>query len=297
MFCGTRWIEDEKVAIRAINIWDNILKLYKFWESLPKSKRPTCKSYETLLLATKDQLIIAKLNFFSTVAQKLRPFLEIYQNTKPMIPFLFEDLQELIRDLLSMFVKSSVIQAANSVKELVNIDHHSSDNLMKNPDVGFGANEVLSQLIKTDAVNAKELKHFKKECTEFLRVLVAKLLEKSPIIYSIVRNARSLSPYIMVTDPDLSCKCFKHLLEKLVNCRRISAKYGDKTMTEYKLYIRKVVSVQKTMFKGFNKKTDRLDQFYFEKIGFSDEYSRLAYVMKLIFCLGHGQASVERGFR
>ena len=254
MFCGTRWIEDEKVAIRAINIWDNILKLYKFWESLPKSKRPTCKSYETLLLATKDQLIIAKLNFFSTVAQKLRPFLEIYQNTKPMIPFLFEDLQELIRDLLSMFVKSSVIQAANSVKELVNIDHHSSDNLMKNPDVGFGANEVLSQLIKTDAVNAKELKHFKKECTEFLRVLVAKLLEKSPIIYSIVRNARSLSPYIMVTDPDLSCKCFKHLLEKLVYCRRISAKYGDKTMAEYQLYIRKVASVQKTMFKGFNKK-------------------------------------------
>ena len=25
-FCGTRWVEDEKVALRAINVWENVCK-------------------------------------------------------------------------------------------------------------------------------------------------------------------------------------------------------------------------------------------------------------------------------
>ena len=38
-FCKTRWIEDESVAERAIQLWGNVVKIIKYWQSLSKSTR------------------------------------------------------------------------------------------------------------------------------------------------------------------------------------------------------------------------------------------------------------------
>ena len=43
-FCTTRWVEDKNVAERLISIWSSIVKIVNHWESLPKSKRPSCNS-------------------------------------------------------------------------------------------------------------------------------------------------------------------------------------------------------------------------------------------------------------
>ena len=59
-FCATRWIEDSDVAETAVEIWDNILKI---WESLLKYKRPSSKSYLIVQEATRDN-IIGKASFF-----------------------------------------------------------------------------------------------------------------------------------------------------------------------------------------------------------------------------------------
>ena len=63
-FCATRWIENSEVAERAMEIWDNVLKIFKFWESLPKHKRLASKSYLIVQEATRDNMILAKLHFF-----------------------------------------------------------------------------------------------------------------------------------------------------------------------------------------------------------------------------------------
>ena len=65
MFCGTRWVEDQGVAERALLIWGSVQKTMKFWETLSKSKRPRNKSYECLLTHYNDPLIPAKFQFFS----------------------------------------------------------------------------------------------------------------------------------------------------------------------------------------------------------------------------------------
>ena len=70
--------------MRLIEAWDAIKQLYKFWDSLPKSKRPKCKSYFTLGNALKDNLIIAKLQFFAFVVNLVEPFLRKFQADKPM---------------------------------------------------------------------------------------------------------------------------------------------------------------------------------------------------------------------
>ena len=84
-----RWTGNEKVALWYIKAWDAIKQLYTFWHSLPKSKHLKCKSYFTLGNALKDNLIIAKLQFFAYVADLVEPFLTKYQTDKPMVFHVF----------------------------------------------------------------------------------------------------------------------------------------------------------------------------------------------------------------
>ena len=59
-----RWLDSKPVAKRAIEVLDNVVQTVKKWEGLPKSQRPQCKSYSTVLESMQDCLVIAKLNFF-----------------------------------------------------------------------------------------------------------------------------------------------------------------------------------------------------------------------------------------
>ena len=71
--------------MRLIEAWDAIKQLYKFWDSLLKSKCPKCKSYYKLGKALKDNLIVAKLQFFAFVADLVERFLTKYQTDKPLV--------------------------------------------------------------------------------------------------------------------------------------------------------------------------------------------------------------------
>ena len=39
-FCANRWVENERVAMRAREIWPKIVEIIDFWKGLPKSKKP-----------------------------------------------------------------------------------------------------------------------------------------------------------------------------------------------------------------------------------------------------------------
>ena len=63
-FCKTRWVEDEAVAERAIQLWPNIVKIVMYWLSLPVSKRPRDnKSYNVLAKHHSHLLAVARLYF------------------------------------------------------------------------------------------------------------------------------------------------------------------------------------------------------------------------------------------
>ena len=67
-YCASRWVEDKKVADRAVEIWPNIKKGVEKWEKLAPSKRLKGKNYQTVFAAIKDNLVTAKLNYFSFIA-------------------------------------------------------------------------------------------------------------------------------------------------------------------------------------------------------------------------------------
>ena len=58
------WVEDLPVSEKRLSIWNDIKKMIKFLESLPRSKRPSCKSYSHLTNAVSDVMMPPKLQFF-----------------------------------------------------------------------------------------------------------------------------------------------------------------------------------------------------------------------------------------
>ena len=62
-FCGHRWLEDKKVAERALEIWPNITAYVTETLKKPTSQIPTASSFATVRSAVQNHLTIAKLQF------------------------------------------------------------------------------------------------------------------------------------------------------------------------------------------------------------------------------------------
>ena len=118
-FYLTRWVENKKVAERLISIWPSIVKIVNHWESLPKSKRLSCKPYEFVVNAVKYELSLARLQFFNYLASMFELFLKLYQTDASMLPHMNGDLLELIKNIPRMFIKSEAIEACSNLPKLI----------------------------------------------------------------------------------------------------------------------------------------------------------------------------------
>ena len=113
-YCSTRCIENKLVAECMIEVWPNLIKLIKVWESLPKSKQPTCKGYENVCDAMRDPFIILKLTFFSFSCGLVEPCLKVCQSNRPMVPFIYS----VIKSLLLLIAKPSIIEKSKIATDL-----------------------------------------------------------------------------------------------------------------------------------------------------------------------------------
>ena len=192
-FCATRWIEDKIVADRLLDIWENIVKLVRYYEKLPKSKQPFSKSFVNVQKACNDIFYIGKFQFFSFIAGYFQPFLTAYQTDAPMLPFLYGDLNELVLQLLTSIVKPCVL---DNCKNVFDVDPKNKDNLLsiKSVRIGFAAEVTLSNLLKNDQVKLSDVKDFKGQCVTFLTCTISKMLDRSPLSNSLVKTASCLRP-------------------------------------------------------------------------------------------------------
>ena len=117
-----RWLENKKVADRLIELRDNIRQPSKFWDKFPKSKQPQSKSCKNVQEAINDPFTLAKRKFFSFVSDIVEPFLKKYQSDKPMIPFMYEDLKDLVSRLLELFVKPTIHEKNKTGKKMMKLD-------------------------------------------------------------------------------------------------------------------------------------------------------------------------------
>ena len=87
---------------RAIEVWDGIVTVVKFWMRLLKAKQPNSdnKCYTRLKDAITDPLIKTKFKLFATVAKSLSSFLVTFQTDL----FLAKSIEEIMRNYASPFL-------------------------------------------------------------------------------------------------------------------------------------------------------------------------------------------------
>ena len=119
-FCAHRWIENKPVVERAMAIRGS-LQVYVNKVKANELKNPGTTSFRVVKDFCEDQLAVAKLTSFLSIAQEVTPFLTRYETDKPMLPFLAEDLFNLIRSLLLRFMKSQVLEGLTK-QQLVRVD-------------------------------------------------------------------------------------------------------------------------------------------------------------------------------
>lgn len=288
-FCQIRWVENVKVAERALEVLPNVRKFVDNSKKLPNSITST-----TIQALCADKLAGAKIAFFASVGSEFEIFLKKYQTPSPLGPFLYDDIAALTRSLMNRFVKKSILKEVTSVTQLVKLDLTVRDNLCqyKEIDIGVSATRQLgnAKLTDTDKIT------FRMNCMEYLKAAVTKIIEKSPLKHSIVRAISCLVPETIVSSPTLAEKRLKELVQILFDSSHITATVADKCKSQFTELLTKASGALKTKFKEFSRSNSRLDEFYYSIIGDNESFSDLFAVVKIVLTLSHGNSDVESGF-
>ena len=297
-FCATRWLGDIPVAQRAIDIWSSITKYVVETMKKSKSKIPTFESFKVVSECVNDAFILAKLEFLVCIAKQLQPFLTKYQCDWPMMPFLARDLELVLRGLMSRFVKANVLQEASSATKLLAVGVSKSENLKltRQVDVGFGATSALHTIPAVKFTEAKTLEFFT-QCRDMLRAATEKIVERSPLKYSILRGMVTLAPRYIVSHPDSASTKFGRVLQRLDDLHWYSHAQCDTILGQYREVAATLHRDMMVDCESFNEAVTRLDTFYTDHdFHRKQQFAELWHVFLMLFTLSHGQASVERGF-
>ena len=136
---------------------------------LPKSKQPKSKSFEAVKDAIDDVLYPAKLSFVSYFADLIQPFWTCSQSNKPMIPFLCDDIINLVFSLLQIVVKPDKLQECETMSDVKKNDLGKKENLLKacNFNTGFVSIQFIKELRRKDKVSSHEVLSYKRNVYEF----------------------------------------------------------------------------------------------------------------------------------
>nr|CAD7432591.1 unnamed protein product [Timema monikensis] len=206
-----------------------------------------------------------KLAFCKTIADECQPFLQRFQTSKPMTPYLFEAVEKLLRYLMNRCVKPDLMKCTGP--KLLSIDTKKSENLIlsKNIDIGFATKRLLGETAIT--VTERQKLEFIHECRSMLTTMIAKLQEKSPLKQKAVRGLSSLDPCVIQHSPQLAQKRFSFLLEELNHANIINDVLAENAKKEYLHFCNLKKSRLQEIFRPCDQFSDEvgLDTIYVNK--------------------------------
>ena len=122
---------------------------------------------------------------------------------------MYFDINNLVTNILKLFVKLEVIEGCKTASDLLEIDLSMEKNLLKvnQISVGFATETSLSDLMKKDLVDAKKI------LKSFFVSLLQKIFGRSPLHSAVVRSSHIFDLKVMVSySTSDSKKCLKGLL-------------------------------------------------------------------------------------
>ena len=82
--------------------------------------------------------------------------------------------------------------------------------------------------------------------------------------------------------PEKGTERFRSLVDNLVQLDWVTPKEADGIYAEYKWYLEKFVMKNYQLFLEFNKRENRVDEFFFSDVGGLSDYVKLSKVIKII---------------
>ena len=130
-----------------------------------------------------------------------------------MVPFMSDEIEKLFRKLCRLVLKPEVVDEATTPYKLIKTNT-SDKNIQKEytkANIGTAATDDLGDsCIKSDIK-----KSFMKECFNMVVDILIGLQERSPLKYSIVRNASAISAVNMVSKKE---ECWVLLVQVSGSC-------------------------------------------------------------------------------
>ncbi|KAK9976445.1 hypothetical protein ABG768_021650 [Culter alburnus] len=248
-------------------------------------QKPSTASYDAILAARGDPLVIAKLEFFLAIARSFNPFLQRYQTDEPVLPFLVKDLTELLMSLLRRFIKRELLQDQTPLQlTKMDISEEKKCVSLKSLDIGLGAESAIKALLGKPGNKTGELSvlNFRRECLQCLVKVVKKL------------QIACLDPARMNRDPEWCITQMKNLVQTFIQGKQLAGGIaaGDVIIQQFTSFLS--VESREEEFMSFQPLSQRLDVFLHSKLCTS--HPDLLKFCQSVLLLSHGQATVERGF-
>jgi hypothetical protein len=223
----------------------------------------------------------------------LEPFLRQFQSPAPLAVFLYDCLGNLLRSLMMRFVKKDVMTSAKTTTRLFKIDVASKDIRCRYKDVDIGVAAV--KALANCKASERDIMSFRMQCIEFLACATTKIMERSPLNFSLTRAISCLAPRSIQSSPDLCQQRMGTLLSVLFESGHITSSTADRAKLQFTTLCSLSGNSFKEKFKQFTYE-DRLDSFYAALLQNDSDFADLWSVVKLVLTLSHGNASVEAGF-
>ncbi|KAK7889018.1 hypothetical protein WMY93_024578 [Mugilogobius chulae] len=277
-FCKHRWLENLSVSERALKIWPYVITYVELVQKghLPD---PKIKSFEAIKSCCKDSLFVVKLMIFISIAREMTPFLTLYQTDRPMLPFLSEDMFNLMKGLMGRFCKEKSLKEANTVLKLLHFPlgdsrfHKEAHKI----NLGFSAEEALHKLKGTSQISERQALEIRMECKVFLITILKKLQEKAPVNHQLVRSMQCLDPRSMACSKEACLAKMKRILSHLVGANHIEESACDDILREYAEFCN--FAALQSSFREFNSKVDRVDSLLFEMMGKDKAFCKVLVVL------------------
>ncbi|GBL72175.1 hypothetical protein AVEN_115162-1 [Araneus ventricosus] len=259
-FCKVRWLENVPAVERAIEIWPDVVS---YVQNVEKGVFFTNKS----------------------------------KSDAPLLPFFLGDILILCKHLVEYINVYKPEYNFSSAIKLWKFDFTDEGLLhsVGKVSMGFAADNIVKQLVKRKDSYLKGAFNVKSESRSFVTKLLYHLMRKCPINYAFVRNSLCFDPGKMAPQPENCVKSLKQLLMHLSQKKIVLDTDCDDIIFEYKKFLQNIVNMYPSVFQTFKPNT-RLDIFFKEYMSKSvKDYNKIWPVMKIIFTLSHGQASIECG--
>ena len=156
-----------------------------------------------------------------------------YQTDAPMIPFLFEDLFSIAKNLMDLIIKPDVLSSIVNGSQLQNFHFSEKENFLplKSITIGFATERNTMELMRRDVLLQDEVRRFMKDCRFVIIGMLEKIFERSLNGSSFLEAAGCISPKSILSKPKTHLlRQIKFLLHRILSCLHITSSECDHTI-------------------------------------------------------------------